>query len=47
MEKIWHHTFYNKLCIAPEDADCVLLTEAPNNPKTNRQNMMEIMFETF
>jgi actin-related protein len=47
MEQVWHHTFYNELRITPSEIQGVLITEAPRNPKENREKMMTYMFETF
>jgi actin-related protein len=47
MEKVWGHTFSNELRIEANELHGVLLTEAPKNPKGNREKMIEIMFEKF
>jgi len=46
MKHIWDHTFYEKMKIEPKEHK-VLLTEAPMNPKQNKQKMLENMFETY
>ena len=46
MERLWDYTFESQLCIDPETRN-IMLTEAPQNPKKNREKMVEIMFERF
>jgi actin len=46
LETLWAHAVYNELRIDPTELP-FLLTEAPFNPKKNREKMVEIMFEKF
>ncbi|GFH06670.1 uncharacterized protein HaLaN_01339 [Haematococcus lacustris] len=46
MEAIWRHTFDNELRVDVSTRP-VMLTEAPMNPKINREKMTTLMFEDF
>lgn len=46
MRKIWEYTFDTELR-AKSSEHPVMLTEAPLNPKSNREQMCKIMFEDF
>ena len=41
MEQIWNHTFFTELRVTPQEHR-VLLTEAPLNPKANRERMVQL-----
>lgn len=43
---VWDYTFYEKMKINPKDSK-ILLTEPPLNPKQNREEMVQTMFETY
>ena len=46
MEKFWHKSIFEYLRADPEE-HYMLLTEPPMNTPENREQMAEIMFETF
>ena len=46
MEKIWNHIYQNELKVESNQNSCIL-SEAPLNPKKNREKTASIMFETF
>lgn len=46
MQLVWEHTFENELRCDPAERP-VFLTEAPFNPRFNREKMAELMFEYF
>jgi len=46
MEKIWTHCFTNELRVDTSESK-VLITEAPMNPKQNKEKMCSMAFETF
>lgn len=43
---VWNYTFDEKLRIDPAGRK-ILLTEPPMNPKRNREEMCQIMFEEY
>jgi len=49
LEKIIHHTLYDKLRLTKQDiaSRCVMVTEAPLNPKSHRERLVTMFFETF
>jgi len=46
IQYVWDYTFSEKLKIKPQDCK-ILLTEAPMNPKKNREQMVQVMFEKY
>ena len=46
MKHLYNYTFFERLKIDPREHK-IMLTEAANNPKRNRQQLVECMFETF
>lgn len=46
MERLWFHTYTQDLKAVPEEHP-VLITEAPLNPRSNRDRMAQIFFEQF
>lgn len=43
---VWNYTFFEKLKIDPKECK-IMLTEPPMNPNTNREKMVQVMFEEY
>ena len=46
MEMIWHYIFQNELRIESRDRRFII-SEAPLNPKANREKIAQVLFERF
>lgn len=46
MERLWSHTIYNELRIAPENY-CFVISEPTNNSEKDKEKTLELMMETF
>ena len=46
IKKIFDHLMNNELRVSPEEHK-IMLTEPPNNPKKNREELVELMFTEF
>jgi actin-related protein 2 len=46
MEHLWNYTFFDKLRIDPRNHK-ILLTEPPQNPLSNRERLVQTMFEKY
>eukprot|EP00758_Cryptobia_borreli_P012771 Tbor_TRINITY_DN5773_c3_g5::TRINITY_DN5773_c3_g5_i1::g.20528::m.20528/K05692/ACTB_G1; actin beta/gamma 1 len=46
LEKLWAHVIFRDLRVVPEDF-CFSITEPPNAPKSQKENILELMMETF
>lgn len=46
MEKLWYHTYTQELRTSSEEHP-LLITEAPLNPRSNRDKMCQVLFELF
>eukprot|EP01055_Gregarina_sp_Pseudo9_P005745 Gregarina_sp_Pseudo_9__5744@NODE_840_length_2142_cov_8_983833_g788_i0_p2_GENE_NODE_840_length_2142_cov_8_983833_g788_i0NODE_840_length_2142_cov_8_983833_g788_i0_p2_ORF_typecomplete_len179_score50_55Actin/PF00022_19/6_4e46MreB_Mbl/PF06723_13/0_0018_NODE_840_length_2142_cov_8_983833_g788_i014972033 len=46
LEKLWDHAFFSELRVNPTDHP-VLVTETPLNPKSAREKLVRVLFETY
>lgn len=46
MGHLWDYTFYERMKIDPTEHK-IMLTEPPMNPKSNKKNMCEVMFDKY